>query len=322
MLLNKKPKPGPLLKWILWACMVQFVLGNISAAIYAYKFTHFFKDPGEWNVAHPKNIFDKTWKLFKGPAFGKNENEALPDFPFRNISFVIEDGNKIDVWESLLPGSKGTVCLFHGLASGKAYYLPEAGFFRERGYNVLLLDFRGHGKSEGMKTTIGYNEAEEVKLAYDYLKSKGEKRIFLFGGSMGAVTIARAVSVYNLKPSGIILQMPFDALLDHIKARGRSFGFPQTAFAIPVTSWIALENFFPAFKHKTSEYAKKIDCPVLLEWGTNDHLVTEKETIHIFDNLASKNKKLVVYEGAVHSSFLQQDPVKWQAEVGRFLTAN
>ena len=302
--------------------VTQFVLGNISAAIYAYKFTHFFEKPGEWNVARPKNIFDKTWKLFKGPSFGKNENDPLPDFPFSNISFTLKEGKKIDVWESKIPDPKGTVCLFHGLTSSKAYYLPEAKYFREHGYNVLLLDFRGHGKSEGMKTTIGYKEAEEVKLAYEYVKAEGEKRIFLFGGSMGAVTIARAVSVYNLKPSGIILEMPFDGLFDHIKARGRSFGFPQTMFAIPVTLWIALENSFPAFKHKTSEYAKKIDCPVLLEWGTNDHLVMEKETTNIFNNLRSKNKKLVVYEEAVHSSFFRQDPVKWQKEIEQFLQIN
>jgi alpha-beta hydrolase superfamily lysophospholipase len=267
-------------------------------------------------------MFDKTWKLFKGPSFGKNENDPLPDFSFKNINFTIKEGNKIDVWESTVPNPKGTVCLFHGLTSSKAYYLPEAKFFREHGYNVLLLDFRGHGKSEGMKTTIGYKEAEEVKLAYEYLKTKGERRIFLFGGSMGAVTITRAVSVYNLKPSGVILEMPFDSLFDHIKARGRSFGFPQTMFAIPVTSWIALENSFPAFKHKTSEYAKKIDCPVLLEWGTNDHLVMEKETTNIFNNLRSKNKKLVVYEEAVHSSFFRQDPVKWQKEIEQFLQIN
>jgi len=302
--------------------ITQLVLGNISAAIYAYKFTHFFEKPGEWNVAHPKNVFDKTWKLFKGPSFGKNENDPLPDFPFSNISFTLKEGKKIDVWESKIHDPKGTVCLFHGLTSSKAYYLPEAKYFREHGYNVLLLDFRGHGKSEGMRTTIGYNEAEEVKLAYEYLKTKGEKRIFLFGGSMGAVTIARAVSVYNLKPSGVILEMPFDALLDHIKARGRSFGFPQTLFAIPVTSWIAVENSFPAFKHKTSEYAKKIDCPVLLEWGTKDHLVTEKETTNIFNNLRSKNKKLVVYEEAMHSSLFRQDPVKWQREIEHFLQVN
>jgi uncharacterized protein len=319
MLLKKKPKLRTILRWTLWVLLTQLVLGSISAALYAYKFTHFFEKPGDWNVAQPKNVLDKTWKLFKGPAFGKNGDEPLPDFPFMNLSFRSKGGIEIDAWYSTVADAKGTVCLFHGLTSNKAYYLPEARFFRDHGYNVLLLDFRGHGKSGGMKTTLGYDEAEEVKLACDFLKSKNESRIFLFGGSMGAVTIARAVSVYRLDVAGIVLEMPFDGLLDHVKARGRSFGFPQTIFAVPVTCWIGLENSFPVFRHKTSRYAETIHCPVLLQWGTNDHLVTSEETQNIFDHFTSKNKKLVVYEDAVHSSLLNQDPIRWKKEMEQFL---
>jgi len=322
MLFQKRPKLRSTLIWILWVFVVQFLLGNISAAFYAYKFTHFFEKPGEWNVSQPKNIFDKTWKLFKGPEFGKNIDEPLPDFPFKHLKFTTANGNKIDAWYSGVAVPRGTICLFHGLTANKSYYLSEANVFRAMGFNVVLLDFRGHGKSDGMKTTIGYNESEEVKLVYDFLKSRGEKRIFLFGGSMGAVTIARAVSIYGLNPSGIILEMPFNSLLDHIKARGRSFGFPQTIFAVPVTCWIGIENSFGVFTHKTSVYARNINCPVLLQWGTKDHLVTLEETSVIFTNLASKNKKLVVYEEGTHSSFLHQDSTKWKKEVQLFLDLN
>jgi alpha-beta hydrolase superfamily lysophospholipase len=307
------------LKWVLWVLLFQFVLGNICAAIYAYKFTHFYKSPPSWDVAHPKNIFDKTWKLFKGPSFGKDANEALPRFPYQQLRLERSDRLKINIWYSPVANAKGTICLFHGLNSNKAYYLKEASTFRNYGFTVLLLDFHGHGKSDGMTTTIGYDEAEEVKLAYDYLASKGEKNIYLFGGSMGAVAIARAVAVYHLSPSGIILDMPFDGLLDHIKARGRSFGFPQNLFALPVTCWIGLESFIPTFKHKTSNYARSIHCPVLLEWGTADHLVTRKETESIFNAITSKKKRLVIYEDGVHSSLLSQDPLKWEKEMQEFL---
>jgi uncharacterized protein len=307
------------LKWVLWALLVQFALANISAAIYAYKFTHFFKEPADWNVAHPKNVFDKTWKLFKGPSFGKDENEPLPHFPFQQLSLSLANGSNIDSWYSPVPNALGTICLFHGLSSSKAFYIDEANEYRNYGFNVLLLDFRGHGKSDGMTTTIGYKEAEEVRLAYDYIKAKGEKNIYLFGGSMGAVAVARAVAVFGLNPSGIILDMPFDGLLDHLKARGRSFGFPQTLFAVPVASWMSLESSFPVFSHKTSLYAKNIHCPVLLQWGTADHLVTQNETKQIFDALASKDKRLVVYPNAVHSSLLRQDPAQWQQTMHSFL---
>lgn len=108
------------LKWMLWILLVQLIQANVCAAVYAYKFTHFFKVPAEWNVAHPKNIFDKTWKLFKGPEFGKNENEPAPEFPYEHLLLSTADNMKIDAWYSAVPNAKGTVCIFHGLMSNKA----------------------------------------------------------------------------------------------------------------------------------------------------------------------------------------------------------
>jgi alpha-beta hydrolase superfamily lysophospholipase len=80
------------------------------------------------------------------------------------------------------------------------------------GYNVLLLDFRAHGASGGNTCTIGYYEAEDVKLAYNFLKDKGEKNIALWGISMGAAAIAHAVDEYHLQPSKVILEMPLAQL--------------------------------------------------------------------------------------------------------------
>lgn len=307
------------LKWVLWIFIAQFVLANISAAIYAYKLTHFYKHPANWNIGKPTNIFNKTWKLFNGPQFGKNDHEVLPDFPIETLNFKLANGNKIEAWYSSVPNPRGTICLFHGLTSNKAYYTKEAAQYRDYGFNVMLVDFRGHGKSEGMSTGMGYLESEEVKIAYDYVKGRGEQNIYLFGGSMGAVAVARAVAVYQLNPSGIILDMPFDGLVDHIKARGRSFGFPPKLFALPVCFWISVESSIPSFKHKTSTYAKDIHCPVLLQWGTADHLVTRTETEDIFNALASKEKRLVVYENGVHSSLLGQEPEQWKKEMEAFL---
>ena len=41
----------------------------------------------------------------------------------------------------------------------------------------MLVDFRAHGNSDGNTCTIGYDESEDVKLAYDYISNKGEKNI-------------------------------------------------------------------------------------------------------------------------------------------------
>ena len=62
----------------------------------------------------------------------------------------------------------------------------------------------GSGGSEGNETTIGYKEAEEVKSCYDYVAGQGEKRIFLFGTSMGAAAILKDNERLPINPCGYI----------------------------------------------------------------------------------------------------------------------
>ena len=309
-------------RWILWVLLIQFVLINISAAFYAYRLTHFYTDPSLRVYEPPPNLFAKTWKLFTGPRQPRSVVTEMPTFPFDTIKFKTTNGIFIDAWYSKPDSvSKGTVILFHGIGGNKSMYLDEANEFRYWGYNIMLVDFRGHGNSEGNTTNIGVKETEEVKLAYDFIASNGEKNIFLWGSSMGAVIVAKAIGDYQLKPSGILLHAPFFSLQTYLEARARILGFPQQPFAFLTTFWIGIERGFNGFRHKTEHYAKKINCPVLMQWGTLDIYVSKEETEKIYNAIASPQKKLAVYKLAQHESLLRKDPQKWRIETQQFLTS-
>jgi hypothetical protein len=226
---------------------------------------------------------------------------------------------KLEAWYMKADSALGTVILFHGLNLNKGYILNEAYEFLSLGYNTMLIDMRAHGNSEGIVNSLGYKESEEVKLAYDYIKNKEEKNIVLWGMSLGAVIITRAVSEYDLHPEKIILEMPFNRLQDHLKARARLVGFPEEPFGFLVTFWTGVEQGYWGFGHKTSSYAKKINCPVLLQWGTEDEYVKKSEIEKIYAAIPVKKKKLVVYDGAGHEPLLSKDAEKWKNEVGQFL---
>jgi len=311
------------IRWILWVLLVQFVLVNISAGLYAHKITHLLTDPSIKDELPTRNIFIKTWKIFTGPRQVRTFISEIPTFPYDTITLMTAKGIKIDTWYSKPDSAaKGTVILFHGILSNKGMLLAEANEFRYIGYNILMVDFRAHGNSSGTITSLGVKETEEVKLAYDYIKTLGEKNIFLYGSSMGAVVITKAIGDYNLKPSGILLEMPFASLQSHLKARARTLGFPSQPFAFLVTFWIGIESGFNGFSHKTSWYAKKVECPVLMQWGERDNYVQKSETDLVFSSIASPHKKLVSYEQAGHQSLLQSDLLKWRMEVESFLTSN
>jgi uncharacterized protein len=307
--------------WALWILLVQFVLINISAALYAYKLTHLLTPTEEtWTKPLSNNIFAKTWRLFIGPSFYKRTLTGVPGFIFSTVILKTKKNISIETWYSKRDSaSKGTVILFHGLMGHKGLVVDEASTFRNWGYNVMMVDVRNHGNSGGNCTTMGYRESEEVKLAFDYVMQTGEKNIFLWGGSLGAVEIIKAVSDYQLQPSAIIIEAPFLSLQSHLEGRARILGFPEQPFGFLTSFWIGVEQGFNGLGFKTTQYAKNVNCPVLMQYGEKDNLVLPYETNAIYKAIATANKKLVKYDGVAHESFLQKDPFAWRREVEAFL---
>lgn len=320
---RSKRKLPAIFRWILWVLLAQVVLFNISAAFYAHRFTYVYDDPALRSKSSKRNIFVKTWRLFSGPRQPRSIITEFPVFPYDTITLKTQSGIVIDAWyakpDSL---SKGTVILFHGLMANKGMLLTEAAEFRYLGYKVMLVDFRAHGNSSGHIMTIGVNESEEVKLAFDHIIQQGEKNIFLYGNSMGGVVVAKAMADYDLKPTAVFLEMPFASLQTLVRARLRGLGFRgfgEKQFGFLVTMWIGIERGFNGFKYQTTRYVTKMNCPVLLQWGVEDKYVLKNETGRIYNAIASSKKKLVIYDQAGHESLLQNDPVKWRMEVEKFL---
>jgi len=69
---------------------------------------------------------------------------------------------------------------------------------------------------------------------------------------------------------------------------------------------------------KPKEFVKKINCPVLVQWGKKDKGVTEAEINELFKNIASP-KKFVVYENSGHENLCENEPDKWEDTVEEFL---
>ena len=315
-------------KWLkrtAYTILVLFVLLNIMSAFQAYKLTHFYagiekpKKPDEMNAA------EKAGAVFFGVKYPKSKIVDSLLVPHETVWFKTEDSLKLEAWylnsqfDDTIKPNIGTIIMFHGHAGSRSGVIKEAEAFYNIGYNVLMVDFRAHGSSDGTVCTIGFTEDRDVKAAYNYIKANGEKNIILYGISMGASTVMKAISDYDLKPSKIILEMPFGSLLDATKGRLRMMHLPQQPLASLLTFWGGAEQGFWAFNFNPWDYATKINCPVLLQWGVNDPRVSEEETNHIFKNLSSHNKMLVKYVNSGHESLCKKETAKWMRTVTDFL---
>ena len=307
-----------LLKVLLRTLLIVFIVINIITAFQAYKFTHFY-NADEIIIKQDKNGWDKTGEVLFGINVAKRANTVVADSTFNTVYLTTKDNIKLQGWYLKTDSNaKGTVVMFHGHGSTKSGVYTESEAFRKMGYNTFLIDFRAHGSSGGNTTTIGYYESEDVQLAYDFIKNKGEKNIVLWGISMGAATITKAVNDYGLEPNKIILEMPFGSILRAAEGRIKMMQLPGEPLATLITFWGGAEHGFWAFNMEPTEFVKKINCPVLLQWGVNDPRVTKGEIEMIYANINTP-KKLVVYETAGHESLCKKENDKWTNEVQNFL---
>lgn len=120
-----------------------------------------------------------------------NKIPAIPGTPFIAKNAV---GQKIAAW--WFPGdpAAGAVLLCHGHCVNHLHILDMAEFLHAAGYNILALDFRAHGHSEGRHTTIGLHEWEDVAAVLEAAEANGflppTMPLAAYGRSMGAATLA------------------------------------------------------------------------------------------------------------------------------------
>ncbi|WP_177230553.1 alpha/beta hydrolase [Chitinophaga sp. CF118] len=265
------------------------------------------------------NAWEKAKTVLLGVRLSKSVVRIKPDTPFETVLLHTASGLKLEAWWIPSPKAIGTVILFHGYGGCKDGTLAEASYFRQLGYNTFLLDFRGNGNSDGYTCTVGFKEAEDVKLAYNYVQQRGEKHIILWGMSMGAAAILKAVPEYKLQPDKVILECPFATLTDAVKARMRAVHVPGTPFSQVLTFWGGVEHGFWGAGYKPEAYAREIKMPALVCWGALDFRVTRHETDLIYQHLNSKKKQLVVFNESYHQSFCRKEPLKWKTAVKKFL---
>jgi uncharacterized protein len=291
---------------LLWQLILAFfVLMNILAYSGAYLMTH-YSEPGQWGVPKPNS----------------SKTPANIDLSYSTQRLLVSNSEWVETW--LIPAAgaevKGTVLLFPGKDSSKAkQLLTPAQVFHDLHYNSLLVDFRGVGGSSGNTTTLGVREAEDVALVLKEADRLQLKRPFvLYGISMGSAAILTAIAKGNIKPDGIILELPFARSIDALRSRVKAFHIPSFPLAELVVFWGGVQHGFNAFAHNPVTYASQVQCPTLIMHGSLDQWTAIDEIKEILQNLRG-SKELVLFPNTGHTLLVTVDRKLWQTSVDRFL---
>lgn len=132
-----------------------------------------------------------------------------------DVEISTEDGERLHGW--WIPAAagvrRGHVVHFHGNAGNVSHRLPEAAALSGAGFDVLLFDYRGYGRSTGRAHEAGlYRDARAARAAAVRRTGVDPARLFLLGESLGgAVALALAL---EHPPRGLVLQSTFTSVRD------------------------------------------------------------------------------------------------------------
>jgi pimeloyl-ACP methyl ester carboxylesterase len=312
----------PWLATVLLFC-VCFVGVNALAYQHARAMLWFVRDGSRTPRPDQLSTLGKIAVLVTGVSVPRPENDRTPlDIGLDFHTKRIEVGSKIVLETWLLPvdKSQGTVLLLHGYAGAKCDLLAEAKAFHELGYVVWLVDFRGSGGSSENYTTIGYSEAEDVAATITYIREDSDDQpLIIYGRSMGAAAILRALHAHNSKVDAVILESVFDRLQTTVGNRFRQMGLPAYPASNLLIFWGGICTGFNGDEHNPAKYVRSCHCPTLFLHGEIDPNATLQEARNVQTQSGDRDSELVVFERTGHTPTIEADFARWKGAVSRLL---
>ena len=241
----------------------------------------------------------------------------------KKVEIKSKDGLKL-VGEWFDYGFDKTVIILPGRRETLVYSYYYAKPYKDAGVNVLVIDQRAHGFSEGKYSTCGIKEAEDVSLWMKYLHDElNQKEIFIHGICVGTCCASMVVAKY--KPDylkAVILDSMFISYKEIYKNHYLESGHKLFPVFYQIWIWFRLLTKCNINVSNPEKYMASFDLPVMFIWGTKDvYCLPEKSKI-LYEKCASKQKQIEWFEGAEHSRVRLYDEKRYDDLVSDFLARN
>jgi uncharacterized protein len=200
-------------------------------------------------------------------------------FPGRFEEIALSsDGAVISALYFKANSSKGVVLYFHGNAGSLRSWGSVAPTFVERGYDVLMPDYRGYGKSTG-RIASEQMLYDDAAVAYRYLLGRySEEEIIVYGRSIGS-----GIATYLAKshrPRMLILETPYFSLKEIVR---QHYPFvPGALLKYPLHTDLWIED---------------VRCPVYLFHGTRDDLIPHRASERLAALVRTEHQLITIVGG-------------------------
>ena len=249
-------------------------------------------------------------------------SDAL-EIPYKEAVVTSYDGLRLFGKCYIASADAPWLIMLHGYRSGaERDFCGGLKFGIDSGFNVLLVDQRAHGKSEGKCLTFGIKERYDCLTWINYVISQagGSCKIALYGMSMGAATVLMAAgSGLPKNVACIVADCGYTSPKAIIKKVIREMHYPVFPTYALVRLGGMLFGGFDIEEYSAVQAMEKCDIPVLFIHGADDRFVPCDMGRENHRHCRAEGKKLLIVPNAGHGMSYMSDKRAYLGTVSEFL---
>jgi uncharacterized protein len=175
---------------------------------------------------------------------------------YEPVTMTTPDGEKLDAWFVPSPQAHGVVLFLHGNAGNLSHRIDSIAMFHRLGYDVLIFDYRGYGRSSGKPSEAGlYRDADTAWAYLTRVRGIAPENIVLFGESLGGALAAHLA--VGKRPGALVLSSVFTSAQD---------------LAADLYPWLPA-RWLTRLRYDTRAALVQTDCPVLVAHSLDDEII-------------------------------------------------
>jgi len=261
-------------------------------------------------------MFVSSWveRFFFYPDTLQYSSPAQFGLVAEDVWLAAPDGSKLHAW--FLPShgpAKGTVLHLHGNAANVSNHLPLVAWLPARGFNLLTLDYRGFGRSQGTPSLDGV--VDDAAAALAYLRTRRDvdaTRLIVVGQSLGGATAMRLLARDSAGVRLAVIDSAFASYRQIAREAASTAGF-----LAPLAPYVM--KAFPGPDKDPITALRSVHVPLIFVHGTRDAVIAHDHSAQLHA-AANAPKELWTVEDAEHVAVFG-DPGPWRDRLADALEA-